>query len=205
MIIDMSPQSEKILVLYGSQMGTSEKVAQSICDDLAQKLNDDSNDQESTSPIYEAVGPTQLDDFLQEPAWTRMVIIVVSSFGVGYAPMGARKFRKLCDYWTATLKDCPDGKPLHGLQFALCGLGDSKFSSYMANPLAICQGLQTAGAQLVGDKGAIDASAGSEQQQAQIDEWKETSLWPALKEISALRPILSDEELAEMSKKTFLP
>jgi sulfite reductase alpha subunit-like flavoprotein len=77
-----------------------------------------------------------LDDFLELEygKWTQLIIIVCSSYGVGQAPLGARKFREFCD---EILKRHRDGNgegenddtkvipTLRGVYFALLGLGDS--------------------------------------------------------------------------------
>ena len=184
---------ERVLVLYGSHSGTSEEVAQQICELLPEKLSDIG---------VLALGPTSLDEFLEEPRWEPLVIIVVSSFGLGDAPRNAKKFRELCDQWADQKMD---EKPLVGLKFALLGLGSSLYRTYQTNPKAIADGLVAAGATLVGERGIADSSAGYKAQQEQIKEWQDTT-WGALSK--ALKYIanetISSDRLHEMNKSTVL-
>lgn len=132
---------ETLLVLYGSQRGSTEDAAQRFCQKVSEHLG--------PKGLGVKTKLMTLDDFLlskTEP-WSRLVVIFVSSFGLGGPPLGthsaftyricistahtanvwyvgARKFRKLCDAWIATHKDNPDEpKMLEGLKFVLCGLG----------------------------------------------------------------------------------
>lgn len=198
--IKQQPQ-ERILVLYGSHGGTSQAVAEKICALVPDKVV--TIDEQ---PVV-AVGPTALDDFLKEPAWTRLVIIVTSSFGLGHAPRNARNFRRLCDQWVEEYdgKECaPSSRPLTGLQFALLGLGSSTYSTYQQNPNALCAGLTAAGATLIGPQGAADVAAGEAQQRDEIDAWIE-SLWEPLQQaVTGEQAPVSDKQLAKMNKQTVL-
>ena len=194
---------ERILVLYGSHGGTAEAVAEKICALLPDKVVNNMDEQQ---PVV-AIGPTALDDFLKEPAWTRLAIVVTSSFGVGHAPRNARNFRKLCDQWVEEYdgKECaPSSRPLTGLQFALLGLGSSTYSTYQQNPNAMCAGLTAAGATLIGQQGAADVAEGEDQQQDEIDAWIE-SLWEPLQQaMTGEQAPVSDKQLAKMNKQTVL-
>ncbi len=145
-----------------------------------------------------------LDDFLEveKARWTRLVIIVTSSYGVGQAPIGARKFRDVCDEIlnrydvdgasnddkakgrdSANGGDCIDKKKnnnprfLEGVQFALLGLGDSHYTTFFKNPTTIHKAMTLAGATLVGDIGKADASGtGNMEQSKVIDRWIE-NIW----------------------------
>ena len=191
---------ERITILYGSHSGTAEETADALCQDITGKKKLPSH--------VTVVGPTALDDFVKNPQWTRVVIIVVSSFGLGHAPRNARQFRKLCDHWTTQLKDVAESKPLAGVHFALLGLGSSSYSTYQENPNAVYQGLTAAGAQLIGDKGMADSAEGPEPQQKQISEWIE-ALWrpltDVLEETESSGKLLSAATLQEMNKQTVLP
>ncbi len=151
-----------------------------------------------------------LDDFLEieKAHWTRIVIIVTSSYGVGQAPIGARKFRDVCDEilnrydddgGAASSKDATKGgdggesgsdnyraqnnknpRFLEGVQFALLGLGDSHYTTFFKNPTTIHRALTLAGATLVGEIGKADASGtGNMEQSKVIDRWIE-SIWGEL-------------------------
>mmetsp|Transcript_13527 Transcript_13527/g.25799 ORF Transcript_13527/g.25799 Transcript_13527/m.25799 type:complete len:209 (+) Transcript_13527:91-717(+) len=194
------PEEERITILFGSHGGTAEETADALCQEIAEKKK---------LPSHVAVvGPMALDNFVKDPQWTRIVIIVVSSFGMGHAPRNARQFRKLCDHWSTQLKDNAENKPLAGIHFALLGLGSSRYSTYQENPNAVYQGMTAAGARLIGDKGVADSAEGREPQQAQITEWTE-ALWQPLTEAitnteTSEKP-LSDAVLQEMNAHTVLP
>ena len=142
-----------------------------------------------------------LDDFLEveKAQWTRIVIIVTSSYGVGQAPIGARKFRDVCDEILNRYNDDDDDgrgsdnvgaqknnnpppppRFLEGVQFALLGLGDSHYTTFFKNPTTIHRALTLAGATLVGEIGKADASGtGNMEQSKVIDRWIE-SIWGEL-------------------------
>jgi sulfite reductase alpha subunit-like flavoprotein len=188
-----------ILILYGSQTGTSKAAAQAIAAQLPTAV-----------PGAVAVGPWTLDDFLTEHSapWTSLVVIVTSSFGRGDAPRNARQFRLLCDYWVDTYgKATGDGdeeeRPLTGLQFALCGLGDSAYRTFQENPRALVAGLTAAGARLVGTVGVCDkaSEAPEDDQQAQIDAWRK-DLWAPLETAAQTSVLIKEEQLSVISKVT---
>lgn len=206
------PRTERILVLYGSQTGNAEQAARDFCAQCANQLepllassvsSSSKNDPPSCSsstptmtttiptPATTVVQPVlmQLDDFLEveHAAWTRLVVIFVSSYGVGGAPLGAYRFRELCDAWlmqdphdqsAATAAAAVDSdtdnvtgsRLLDGVSVALCGLGDSKYRTYFENPNTIDRALRAVGATRVGPLGQADAS-GTEDQQAVIQKW----------------------------------
>lgn len=195
--------AEEILVLYGSQTGNSEAAAHEICSLLPAKLSSSSSSTATTSRTSRRVITSRvmhLDDFLEveKARWTRLVIIVTSSYGVGQAPIGARKFRDVCDEilnrydddgassdgnGRANGGDCMDKKKnnnprfLEGVQFALLGLGDSHYTTFFKNPTTIHKAMTLAGATLVGDIGKADASGtGNMEQSKVIDRWIE-NIW----------------------------
>jgi sulfite reductase alpha subunit-like flavoprotein len=109
---------EEVYVLYGSQTGNSEQAAKEFCESLKKR-----------NKITTQVQPKhmQLDDFLEleYAKWTRLVVIFVSSYGVGQAPLGSYRFRELCEAWIEE-----PSPVLEGLSYALCGLGDSKYTTF---------------------------------------------------------------------------
>ena len=137
----------------------------------------------------------QLDDFLElhEAKWTRLVVIVCSSYGVGQAPLGGYRFREYCD----ALVERNDATQLEGLTFALLGLGDSKYTTFFKNPTITNEALQLAGATRVGELGKADASA---DQLAIIAKWID-GIWPSLQVALEQNP-LSEHRLEEMQRDT---
>ncbi|GKY91441.1 hypothetical protein MPSEU_000116400 [Mayamaea pseudoterrestris] len=186
------PRSERIYFLYGSQTGNSEQAALDLCNDAVEKLS-----KFCIEPIH-----MQLDDFLelQECKWTRLVVIVVSSYGVGQAPLGSWRFRELCDAWLEQ-KHEQETKLLDGVQYALCGLGDSKYTTFFKNPTVIDHGLTSVGAQRVGPLGKADASGKSQAAQSRvIDEWSR-NIWTHLEQVLQQEPV-SNERLEKMQQDT---
>lgn len=134
----------RITVLYGSQTGNSRQAAQDLCiasdccscamelDDWLAKPVDDTADEESD-------------------IW----IIFVSSYGVGGAPLGALQFRSVCD---GLLED-DKKEALQGIRYAVCGLGNSNFTTYLNNPRTIFRALSHAGATPLLDMAECDANA----------------------------------------------
>ena len=185
-----SDKLEEILVLYGSQTGNSEGAAQEICSLIPTKLKS------CTSRVM------HLDDFLEleKARWTRLVVIVCSSYGVGQAPIGARKFRELCDeillrYGEDDADNNTTNKKkisLEGVHFALLGLGDSHYTTYFQNPTTIHNALTMAGATHVGKLGKADASGRDEMEQIKvIDRWIAT-IWDDLARVIATTTTNSD-------------
>mmetsp|Transcript_34477 Transcript_34477/g.83416 ORF Transcript_34477/g.83416 Transcript_34477/m.83416 type:complete len:240 (-) Transcript_34477:241-960(-) len=172
-----SGSTEEILVLYGSQTGNSEGAAEEIASLIPFKL---------LSPSPCTARCMHLDDFLEleKAKWTRLVVIVCSSYGVGQAPIGARKFREFCD----EIWDGGRGISLEGVNFALLGLGDSHYTTYFRNPTTIDEALAAAGATRVGKLGKADASGTGEDEQSKvIDRWIE-NIWTDLARVVAADP-----------------
>jgi len=194
-------RTEKVLVLYGSQTGNSEAAAKELCANISDKLSPLLLKKLTGTKDTIIVEGThmQLDDFLEldRAAWTRLIVIVVSSYGVGQAPLGSYRFRELCDAWSeAKAKNI-----LGGVHFAMCGLGDSKYTTFFQNPTKINETLLQVGAQRVGPLGKADASGKGEEAQLQvIDKWMQ-GIWPHLASVVVKEP-LSTELLDEMQQKT---
>jgi len=169
----------KILVLYGSQTGNSEGHAQDMC----QKYSSDSIQLENMT----------LDDFLEQGApYTSIVVVICSSYGVGQAPLGAQRFRQVADEFLKM-----EAKHLQGLRFALCGLGDSSFTTFFENPKVLAKALCHQGANLIGTIGKADAK---KDQEKIVQDWMEQTwllIHGAAKEEGA-----SEEQLALMSTET---
>lgn len=126
-------KTEQLYVLYGSQMGNSEAAAKDFCTKLQSKLTPSffHTTLKATEPIEVETTCIQLDDFLDihHAAFTKCIVIFVSSYGVGQAPLGAHKFRAFAETLlektttSTTAKEDDDNKILNGLRYAICGLG----------------------------------------------------------------------------------
>eukprot|EP00815_Leptocylindrus_aporus_P005127 CAMPEP_0116065380 /NCGR_PEP_ID=MMETSP0322-20121206/9724_1 /TAXON_ID=163516 /ORGANISM="Leptocylindrus danicus var. apora, Strain B651" /LENGTH=231 /DNA_ID=CAMNT_0003551675 /DNA_START=108 /DNA_END=803 /DNA_ORIENTATION=+ len=164
----------EILVLYGSQTGNSEEAAKRIAQEIPNHFHSKFT-----------ARPMQLDDFLEfhKAAWTPLVIIVTSSYGVGAAPMGCGMFRQLCDFMLQEETKSQNRETeffLKGIRYFMLGLGDSKYTTYFQNPATIDRAMTVAGAMRVGELGKADASG---PQLELIQGWMEEVLWPNLKEV----------------------
>jgi len=152
-----------IPILYGSQTGNSELAAQNLASTLPSSL--------STPTLKITSSAIELDDFLEKSRaqWTPLCVIVCSSYGVGQAPLGAWKFREMCDL---ILEQDSLKEKFIGLRYAMLGLGDSKYTTFFLNPTAIDSAMAKAGAERVGSLGKADASGkGDKLQLKVIDDW----------------------------------
>ena len=152
------PRQEEILVLYGSQTGNSEQAAIDLAEKAPSKL---SNDDVTVTARH-----MQLDDFLEieRAKWPRLVVIITSSYGVGQAPLGCYKFRAMCD----EIGKRKLSGMLDGVSYAMCGLGDSKYTTFFQNPSTINASLLAAGACRAGLLGKADASGEGEDEQGKV-------------------------------------
>jgi sulfite reductase alpha subunit-like flavoprotein len=183
-------------VLYGSQTGNSEQAAHDFCRQAQQKLNDPTfwqqqqQQQQSQWSSQTIVTATcmQLDEFLELGStlfcdgsscdgYGCCLIIFVSSYGVGQAPLGAYRFRSLADELIAS------GRYPHlyrGLYYAVCGLGDSTYPTYLNNPTIIDTALSQAGATRLVELGRADAHQMGDQAQDQVIARWIDQLWSPL-------------------------
>jgi sulfite reductase alpha subunit-like flavoprotein len=119
------PREEKVLVLFGSQRGKSEEAAKGLFNDMKEKLSFEIEKLGGNIIVEPVI--LELDEWLKNPWWTRLVVIVVSSFGRGDAPANASNFRELCDKWIDLELVDPF---LDGVNFALLGLGGTYSRKY---------------------------------------------------------------------------
>lgn len=136
-----------VVVLYGSETGTCEMVADKVVDTLS-SFGDTS--------LYDMMefDPEDLnsDDF---------VVAICSTYGDGELPTGAEPFYEaLCD-------EEPD---LTGIRFALFGLGDSVYETFNRGGEIMADKLVELGASQVGQHGRHDASS-SIRPKDQAQEW----------------------------------
>lgn len=173
----------EILILYGSQTGNSESAAHEIAAQFPTKLAPLLKNNVDAKPTV-----MTLDDFLEmhHAPWTPIIIIVCSSYGVGQAPLGARRFREVCD---ALLErhgynvDDSKTKLLEGVQYFLLGLGDSHYTTFFRNPTVMNEALTACGAVRRGALGKADASGTGEDEQGKvIERWVE-GMWSELAKV----------------------
>jgi sulfite reductase alpha subunit-like flavoprotein len=124
---DESIRTEPMFVLYGSQTGNSEQAAKDFSEQVENKFSPSYFKDLDLDPVKVETTCIQLDDFLEyrHAAFTKTIVIFVSSYGVGHAPLGSDKFRAFAD---ELIDQIDSGKVnsamLKGLSFAVCGLGE---------------------------------------------------------------------------------
>lgn len=198
--------TEEILVLYGSQTGNSEAAALDIAAQIPSRLTPaEIAGRGGPSGLVITARALTLDDFLEleRAAWTRVVVIVCSSYGVGQAPLGCRHFREVCDAIldNAANDTVKSKRLLFGSKFALLGLGDSHYTTYFENPAAIENALTTIGATRVGPLGKADASGTGKQEQTKVVERWVEGIWGELAKAVAEEPAEGSAEKLERAKK----
>lgn len=161
----MGKPTLEIPILYGSQTGNAEAAAIELSSTLPKEL--------SSSTVKIISRALHLDDFLENGAkWAPLFVVITSSYGVGQAPIGCHKFRELCDHLLTKSDDKDYSTLLDGCQYAMLGLGDSKFTTFFLNPTAIDSALSKVGAIRLGKLGKADASGtGDNVQSKVIEDW----------------------------------
>mmetsp|Transcript_20070 Transcript_20070/g.43677 ORF Transcript_20070/g.43677 Transcript_20070/m.43677 type:complete len:268 (-) Transcript_20070:33-836(-) len=191
---DDSLRKEPVFVLYGSQTGNSEQAAEDFSKQMEEKFTPSYFKDLGLEPVRVETTCIQLDDFLdyKHAAFTKTMVVFVSSYGVGQAPIGSYKFRSFVE---ELISRTEGGKAeandatvlLEGLKYALCGLGDSRYTTYLVNPTTIDKGLTVAGATRIGAMGKADAKQiGENSQENVIAKWKEEMWIPLAKSIAAV-------------------
>ncbi|MCC8928437.1 MAG: flavodoxin domain-containing protein [Rhodococcus sp. (in: high G+C Gram-positive bacteria)] len=136
-----------VVVLFGSETGTAEEVA----DKIAEVLVD--HDAEVRDMLEYEVSDIDTDDFH---------VIICSTYGEGELPTGAEPF------YEALVEDAPD---LTGLRFALFGLGDRIYeATFNRGGEIMAQKLIELGAQQVHEHARHDGSSNIKPK-AQAEEW----------------------------------
>lgn len=136
-----------VVILFGTESGNSELVAEDIAEDLSSAEVVDMSDFE-------------LSDFDAE----NFYIVVCSTHGDGELPSGARPF------FAALESEAPD---LAGIRYSVFGLGDSSYDTYSHGSEIIDEKLTELGATRVGVYGRHDASDGSLANDPAV-EWSKT-------------------------------
>ncbi|EOZ4917407.1 TPA: flavodoxin domain-containing protein [Pseudomonas aeruginosa] len=124
-------------VLYGTETGNAEMVADDIVDVLQNDVSIESTDMSKFS----------LTDLSPEVFY----FVVCSTYGDGELPHSAQPF------FTALNETKPD---LTGLRFAVFGLGDKFYETYNKGSELIAKTLTDLGAIQIGERGLHDATSG---------------------------------------------
>ncbi|GAB87983.1 flavodoxin domain-containing protein [Gordonia rubripertincta] len=137
-----------VVILYGTETGTGELVADAIADALNQH---DPSVYDMSEYAVEDLDPA---DFL---------VIVCSTYGEGELPTGAEPFADELESIN------PD---LSGLRFAVFGLGDSIYDTFNRGGEIVAEMLTKRGAVQVGEHARHDSSS-SVKPAKQAEEWAE--------------------------------
>lgn len=144
-----------LLVLYGSDTGTAEGVAQELADTA------------SLHGVRTEVAP--LNDRIGQLPKEGAVLIVTSSYN-GKPPNNAKQFVQ----WLEEV----NSDELEGVQYAVFGCGDHNWvSTYQNVPRLIDEQLSQKGATRFSERGEGDVSGDFEEQ---LDQWKETMWYDAI-------------------------
>lgn len=127
----------KITVIYGTETGNAELVADDIQEQLSEQFEVSCND-------LATFDPAQFED-------GDCAIVICSTYGDGELPNSAIPF------FTRLQKDRPN---LNNLKFAAFGLGDSFYETFNKGSSILAESLIELGAQEIGTRGFHDASSG---------------------------------------------
>jgi cytochrome P450/NADPH-cytochrome P450 reductase len=132
--VEVQASGVRLRVAYGSNLGTSEDLAQQIADRARRSGFD--------------VTVQTLDDLASDLPAEGLLTVVTSSYN-GKAPDNAQAFDDL---------DIPAGA-LDSVRFAVLGNGNTQWATYQAYPRRVFAKLAAAGARPLLDRGETDASA----------------------------------------------
>jgi len=126
----------KITILYGTETGNAEMLAEDIQSELE-------NDHEVDCLNLSDMGAGDFDP-------SRFYLVVCSTYGDGELPASAQPFAE------AVAAEKPD---LSAIKFAIFGLGDSEYEeTFNFGPKTLAELLQAQGATQIGERIAHDAS-----------------------------------------------
>jgi MioC protein len=128
----------KYQIIYGTESGNAETVADDLLDEFDADLEIESEDMTDVDP-----GDLDPDTFY---------LVICSTHGDGGLPASAQPFAEALD------EQRPD---LTGLTYAMFGLGDSSYETYSRGSERIDERFAALGATRVGEYGRHDASDGS--------------------------------------------
>jgi len=193
-------RTEHVFVLYGSQTGNAEQAAEDFSKKIQAKFTPKYFKDLDLDPVSVETTCISLDDFLEyrHAAFTKTIVIFVSSYGVGQAPMGSQKFRVFAEELMTQTESGKSSKTLlKGLNYAVCGLGDSNYTTYLDNPTTIDNALKDAGGTQLIEMGKADAQEiGENSQENTILKWKEELWIPLAKAVASSEKV----DLKEMQK-----
>lgn len=129
---------DPVTVLFGTESGNSEMVAEDICNALKQ------NGFEAT-----LFGMDEYD--IEKLGEQELVIVITSTYGEGDLPETAEPF------YAEIMERLPD---LSSMRFAAFGLGDSSYDTFNLGIANLSSALRELGATQVGEIGSHDASSG---------------------------------------------
>ncbi|KAK4008203.1 hypothetical protein OUZ56_013355 [Daphnia magna] len=154
----MAPERCNLFLIYGSQTGQSK----SIAEDIKTKAESFNYDVEMMS----------MDESVEKMPWKeyRFLIIITSSTGDGDPPENAGIF------WRKIRSKNLGNDYLCHLEYALLGLGDTNYTTFLGYPKSVEKQLQKLGAKQFYKSGWADDAVGLE---IVVDPWIE-NLWPAL-------------------------
>lgn len=135
-----------VVVLFGSETGTAEEVADKIAEVL------DGHDATVRDMLEYEVSEMDFDNFH---------VVVCSTYGDGELPTGAEPF------YEALVEDTPD---LNGLEFAMFGLGDSIYDTFNRGGEIMADKLVELGARQVGEHARHDSSS-NVKPKAMAEDW----------------------------------
>ena len=169
----LDADAPSLLVLFGSNSGSSEAFAQRIASD-------------ATSRGF-AARVASMDEFAGRLPTEGSLVVVTASYE-GQPPDNARQFM-------AALETM-DPQRLAGLEFAVFGCGNRQWArTYQAIPKRVDAGLEAAGARRVFERGEADAAGDFF---GDFDEWY-AGLWPALQAAAGTEVSTADEVAPELS------
>lgn len=162
---------QKILVLYATQTGNAQDVAERVGREAARH---------HFQPVVESMHLYDPNDLPQE----RFVVFVVSTTGQGDPPESMRAF------WRTLLRKSLGHSWLASTLFAVFGLGDSGYQKYNVTGKKLDRRLLDLGGTAVVSRGLGDDQHPSGFE-AGLDPWL-ASLWVALRQHVPLPPGLED-------------
>eukprot|EP00198_Chlamydomonas_reinhardtii_P004798 XP_001694134.1 NADPH-dependent flavin reductase [Chlamydomonas reinhardtii] len=157
--------SNPLLILYGSQTGNAQDVAERIGREARLRLY---------SPRVVAMDSYDVTSLPAEP----LVVFVTATTGQGEPPDNMRRF------WRFLLRKSLPPDSLAGLRFGVFGLGDSGYPQYNVMAKKLDRRLEGLGARALLERGLGDDQHPSGFEAA-LDPWL-TRLWPALRVVSPL-------------------
>jgi MioC protein len=125
-----------IVILFGTESGNAELIASEIADAIGERFAVSTRDMSEADPAE--LSP---NDFH---------LVVCSTHGDGELPSGARPFG-------AALEQCQ--LDLHGIRYAMFGLGDSSYDNYSRGSEILDELLSARGGERMGAYGRYDASS----------------------------------------------